>query len=45
VLEGIVEFRVEQWPESDYRVFIEFGEADEGTAELVKDWRTARTSR
>lgn len=35
-LEGIVEFRVEQWPESDYRVFIEFGEADEGTAELVK---------
>ena len=36
-LEGIVEFRVEQWPESDYRVFIEFGKADEGTAELVKD--------
>ncbi len=36
-LEGIVEFRVEQWPESDYRVFIEFGEADEGTAEMVKD--------
>lgn len=35
-LEGIVEFRLEQWPESDYRVFIEFGEADEGTAELVK---------
>lgn len=37
VLEGIVEFRVEQWPESDYRVFVEFGKADEGTAELVKD--------
>ena len=36
-LEGIVEFRLEQWPESDYRVFIEFGEADEGTAEMVKD--------
>lgn len=36
-LEGIVEFRLEQWPESDYRVFVEFGKADEGTAELVKD--------
>ena len=36
-LEGIVEFRLEQWPESDLRVFIKFGEADEGTAELVKD--------
>jgi len=36
-LEGIVEFRLEQWPESGYRVFIEFGEADEGTAEMVKD--------
>ena len=35
-LEGIVEFRLEQWPESDYRVFVEFGKADEGTAELVK---------
>ena len=35
-LDGIVEFRLEQWPESDYQVFIEFGEADEGTAEMVK---------
>ena len=36
-LEGIAEFRLEQWPESEHRVFIEFGEADEGTAEMVKD--------
>lgn len=35
-LAGRIRFRLEQWPESEYCVFMEFGAADEGTAELSK---------